>query len=112
MPRPPGINGGDDGEKPVASIRIRKHMATTAKSLIVVIAVAVRMPQIDNSATDRPAGARQDATGNFDRRSLEAWLAQIETLRRARLEERTFGLAQCRLVTIAAFAASVRVAAR
>src|SRR5499426_4519692 len=92
------IGAGHHREEAVAPLGVGELMAAQAETGIVVVAGVVGMPEIDQRACDRPAAAREHEADKLDRLSLDAGLAQVETLGRARLEERAFGLAEGRLV--------------
>src|SRR5260370_4367695 len=67
MSGPAGVEAGHDGSERVVSLGIREQVAAQAETLVVVFALIVGMPQIDESACHRPARARQHATGQLHR---------------------------------------------
>src|SRR5262245_7383774 len=87
-----------DREKAVASLSVGKLVPAQAEARIVIITGVIGVPEINQRARQWPARTCEHEAGKLDRLPLDAGLAQVEALRRARLEERPLGLAQCRLV--------------
>src|SRR3989441_1919437 len=83
-----------DGLEAEASLRIRELVTPVAKTLIVVIAQSVGMPEIEQRIRHQLALRRKDQPANHQHVPV-ALLQESVSLRRVGLEERPFGLA-CR----------------
>src|ERR1043166_398811 len=92
----------DDGAQGEAAGLVGEQMPAQAEAAVVVAALVVRLPYVDERARDRPARSAHDEAGHVERAAGEAGLAQVGALRRGRLEERAGGLAPGRLVAIVA----------
>ena len=90
MARAPRVLGRHDGLEPIAPLAVGVLVAAIAKALVVVVAVLVGVPEIEQRVGYRFALRGHDDAGNDQTRL--AVLDQRNALRRARFEERPGGL--------------------
>jgi hypothetical protein len=81
----------------IASLGVGELVAAIAKAAVVVLAVFVRVPEIEQRVRDRLASGRQDLPGQGQLRGLGLRLYQRNAPRRVRLEKRPFGLPRSQL---------------
>src|SRR5829696_9547367 len=98
MARAAGINAGHDAAQSITAFRIGELMAAQAEAGIVVAALVIRLPEIQQGAGERFAGATEHEANQFDRLPGHALLEQLGSLRRRRLEVWPFGLWRCSIV--------------
>ena len=77
-------------------------MAAQAETGIVVAALVVGLPEIQQGAGERFAGAGEHEANQFDRLPCHALFEQLGSLRRRRLEVWPFGLRHCGVVAVVA----------
>src|SRR4029079_13429478 len=66
------VRARQDRLQPVVAVRVRELVAAQADTGVVVHAMFVRLPQIDSSAANRTAPARQDVTAERDLRPVNS----------------------------------------
>src|SRR5262249_62136804 len=88
---------GRDGLEPVAALGVGELVPAVAEAAVVVVAVLVRMPEIEQRVRRRLAIRGQHAAAHDQAGRLAAALEQRDALRARRLEERSFGFAWRRL---------------
>ena len=94
------IGAGHDTAQPEAPVGVGELMTTQAEAGIVIPALVVGLPEIQERTRDRLAIARQHETDQFDRLPGHAGFKQLDPLGRRRLEERPLGLRESRLVAV------------
>src|SRR5262245_25411734 len=97
-----GVGAGHDAAQPEASVSVGELMAAQAEAGIVVLALVVGLPEIQQRTRDRLAIACEHEAGQFDRLAGHAGFQQFDPLRRGRLEERPLGLRQSYFVAVVA----------
>ena len=65
--RTAGIKAGHDAAQPITAFRIGELMAAQAETGIVIAAFIVRLPEIQQGAGERFAGATEHEANQFDR---------------------------------------------
>src|SRR6266446_9925044 len=85
MARAAGINAGHDAAQSIAAFRISELMAAQAETGIVVAALIVGLPEIQQGAGERLAGAGEYEANQFDRLPCHTLFEQYGSLRRRRL---------------------------
>ena len=80
--RAAGIKAGHDAAQPIAPFRIGELMAAQAETGIVVAALVVGLPEIQQGAGERLAGAGEHEADQFDRLPGHARFKQFDSLRR------------------------------
>ena len=76
-------------------------MAAIPETGVVVFALVVGVPEIDDGAAERAAVPGQHKAGKFDRTAAGAGVAEVAALRRSGFEKWSLGLTDGRLVAIA-----------
>src|SRR5215210_6696360 len=75
--RAPRVGPGHHRAQAIATLGIGELVAAQAKTLIVVLALAVRLPEIDQGPCDRPAIACEHKARNLDRLPAHTGLPQV-----------------------------------
>src|SRR6266581_8443930 len=70
MPRAPEVFRRNDGLQAVAPLGVGELVAAVAKAKVVVLAVLVRVPEIEQRVRHRTASGREDLPGDDQSRSL------------------------------------------
>src|SRR4029077_7950521 len=81
-----------DRAEAVASVSVGAHMAAQPEAGIVVVALGVGLPQVDQRVRYRAARPRQHEADKLDRLPRHAGFDQVGALGREWLEEWSFGL--------------------
>ena len=100
--RAAGINAGHDAAQSITAFRIGELMAAQAETGIVVAAFVVGLPEIQQGAGERFAGASEHEANQLDRLPCHALFEQLGSLRRRRLEVWPFDLRQGYFVAVVA----------
>src|SRR5205814_1004198 len=92
MPRAPGVFRRNDGLQAIVPLSVGELMAAIAKAAVVVFAVLVRVPEIEQGVGHALASGGQDLSRHDQPRGLGLRLQQGNPERCVGLEKRPFGL--------------------
>src|SRR5882762_7472419 len=87
MPGAPGVFRRNDGLQPIAPLRVGELVAAIAKSAVVVLAVLVRVPEIEQGIGHGLASGGQDLSRHDQPRGLGLRLHQRNAARRIGFEK-------------------------
>ena len=90
VPRAASVDCGHNGSKAVCAVGSGDDMSAISKTYVVVLALLVRMPQINHCPGKRAAASGQHKAGKFSTAGVSAWLAQVTALWRFWLEKRSW----------------------
>jgi hypothetical protein len=90
--RAAGIEAWHDGAEREATFSVGENVATQAVTGVVVIALIVSVPQINDGVSDRAAGACENVPRKVYGLPPDAPLSEVSALRRSRFEERSLSL--------------------
>lgn len=103
MTRSAGIKRGHDGVEPPAPLRVGELVSAQAEANAVIVAVFVRMPDLDEASDKRPAAIVEDKPGDRYPFAVEGVFMELAIARRVRPEERTGFPLQSEVVSVATF---------
>src|SRR6266853_3121474 len=92
MPGAPRVFRRNDGLQAIVPLSVGELVAAIAKAAVVVLAVLVRVPEIEQGVGHGPASGGQDLSRHDQPRGLGLRLHQGTSARRVRLEKGPFGL--------------------
>src|SRR5207302_1275666 len=92
MPGAAGIQRRQDRLQAIAALGIAELVPAIAETAVVVVAVFIGVPEIEQRIPRRLAIGRQHAAAHHQARRLGRGLDERDALRACRLEERSFGL--------------------
>jgi hypothetical protein len=87
-----GVERRQDGPEAIAALGVGEQVSAIAESASVVLAALVGVPEIDERPRNRPAGAGENLSVEFDQPRLAARLDEIGALGRGGFEIWPFGL--------------------